>query len=366
MFEPGNTRIAVIGGGNVGSQFACVAASKGFSVNLLSSEPEKFDGTLEMVDDFDNVTTGRLNLVSCDLGEVVDGCLIVFVTYPAFKLQEFADSLLPFVKPGMHICMLPGTGGAEFAFLKCIKAGATLLGLQRVPSVARLEKYGKRVRCAGLRLKLNLASIPAGGEAVFSAFLTSLWGIPCNVLPNYLSVTLTPSNPIIHTTRLRTLFADYKEGTIYERNPLFYAEWTDEASALMLACDSELQAIIGAIDRMDLHDVSSLKHHYESETVEALTLKLSSIKSLHNLYSPMKKVEGGWIPDFGSRYFLADFPCGLAILEEFADIVGIEAPNIKSTMAWYREVTGNYNRLDIRKYGICSLNDIYDFYNVKH
>jgi len=363
MIEPANTKIAVIGGGNIGTQFACVTASKGFCVNLLSSAPELFDGTLEVVDEFENVTSGCLNLVSSDIGEVVDGCSVVFVTYPAYKLKDFADRLLPYVQSGMYICVLPGTGGAEFSFLECIKAGATLIGLQRVPSVARLEKYGKRVRCEGLRLKLNLASIPAGKTAEFSEFLTLLWGIPCNVLPNYLNVTLTPSNPIIHTTRLRTLFADYKSDTVYERNPLFYAEWTDEASALMLACDSELQETIKAIGGMDLHNVSSLKHHYDSETVEALTCKLRSIKSLHNLYSPMKKIEGGWIPDFESRYFAADFPYGLAILEEFADVVGIGAPNIKSTMAWYRELTGDYNRLDIRQYGICSIEDIYAFYN---
>ena len=101
----------------------------------------------------------------------------------------------------MNILVLPGTGGAEFAFNKCIEAGASLFGLQRVPSVARLEKYGKRVRCEGLRHVLHLASIPTSKSKDFAELICFIWDIECIALPNYLSVTLTPSNPILHTTR---------------------------------------------------------------------------------------------------------------------------------------------------------------------
>ena len=45
--------ISVIGGGNIGTQFACMCASKGYDVYVLSSKPELFDGTLEIVDEFE-------------------------------------------------------------------------------------------------------------------------------------------------------------------------------------------------------------------------------------------------------------------------------------------------------------------------
>jgi hypothetical protein len=116
------------------------------------------------------------------------------------------------------------------------------------------------------------------------------------------------------------------------------------------------------MDKLDLKNVRSLKLHYESDTVEAMTKKLCSIKSLHNLTSPMKQVEGGWIPDFKSRYFTADFPYGLAIIEEFADILDCDVPNIKETMGWYRSVTGDTSRLRLADYGIHTLEDIYGLY----
>lgn len=101
--------------------------------------------------------------------------------------------------------------------------------------------------------------------------MSGLWGIPCTVHPNYLSVTLTPSNPILHTTRLSTLFADYEEGKVYNRNPLFYGEWSDASSELLIACDGELQEMLKIMDKLDLHNVRSLKLHYESDTIEAMT-----------------------------------------------------------------------------------------------
>lgn len=361
-FLPENTKIAIVGSGNIGTQFACICASKGYQTNVCSSKPELFDGVLSVVDEHNTVTVGKICKVSSDIGETVRDCQVVFVAYPAFLLQQAADSMLPYITKDVNICVLPGTGGAEFAFRECVNRGATLLGLQRVPSVARMEQYGKRVRCEGLRPELFLSSIPNAEGVSFSSFMTGLWGIPCKLLPNYLNVTLTPSNPILHTTRLRTLFADYADGTVYDRNPLFYGEWSDSSSKLLIACDNELQEMLKRMDKLDLHAVQSLKTHYESDTVEAMTRKLCSIQSLHKLPSPMINTGSGWVPDFNSRYFTADFPFGLAIIEQFADVLCYDAPNIKETMEWYRRVTGDTSCLDIRRYGIHSVEDIYSFY----
>ncbi len=362
-YKQSNTSIAIIGGGNIGTQFACMCAYKGYKVNLFSSKPELFDRKLQIVNEYNEVIEGEINLVSSCLSEVLTGCRVIFVSYPAFKFQELAMQMVKFIEKDVCICVLPGTGGAEFAFGECIKAGATLVGLQRVPSVARLEQYGKRVRCEGLRSELFLASIPNCKAPEFAEFIEFLWEIKCHSLPNYLSVTLTPSNPILHTARLRTLFADYENGKIYKRNPLFYGEWDDAASDLLIANDSELQGMLICLRKMDLSNVRSLKKHYESNSVQEMTSKLRSIKSLHNLASPMIEVDGGWIPNFASRYFSSDFPFGLLIIEELAEVLDYPVPNISNTMKWYRDVTGNCGGIKVSDYGIKNTEDIYNWYH---
>lgn len=359
-----NTSVAVIGGGNIGTQFACVCAAQGYKVNVCSSKPELYNGVLENIDEFENRTVGKLNKVCSNIQEAIEGCSCIFVTHPAFRLKDVANLIQPHIKDEVCICVVPGTGGAEFAFQECIKKGATLFGLQRVPSVARLEQYGKRVRCEGLRNELFLASVPSNKTAIkdFSDFLTDLWKIPCKTLPNYLNITLTPSNPILHTTRLRTLFADYEEGMVYKRNPLFYGEWDDTSSELLIACDDELQNMIKKIDGLDLSGVRSLKEHYQSDTVEAMTKKISNIKSLHNLLSPMKQMDGGWIPDFNSRYFIAVFPYGLAIIVAFADVLGCDISNVRETMDWYNSVVKSDSIFNLQMFGINNQQDISLFY----
>lgn len=355
-------RIAVVGGGNIGTQFACVCAAKGCKVNIFTSKPDLYDGMLESVDENEKLISGKVELVTDNLEKAIKGCKIIFITYPAFMLKKIAKDIYPYISEDMCIFVIPGTGGAEFAFKDCLKAGVTLAGIQRVPSVARLEQYGKRVRCEGKRASLYLATLPKSKSKKITEFISFLWDMPCIELPNYLSVTLTPSNPILHTTRCRVLFEDYSLGKVYENNPLFYGEWDDKSSELLLACDNELQKICLSLKKLDLSYVKSLKIHYDSKTKEELTKKITSIPSLHNLASPMKKIRDGWVPDLNSRYFTADFPHGLAIIEKLAVLLNVSVPNIEATMNWYKKITNTEDCFNLSEYGINSIEDLYDIY----
>lgn len=357
------SNITIIGAGNIGTYFACVAAAKGFRVSLHSSKPEQFDRQLSVVDSTGTETCrGELYQVTADLGKAMCDADLIFVTHPASLFHSLAAAMEPHIRPGVILLFVPGTGGAEFAFRHCAEKGAVLAGLQRVPCVCRLVEYGKTVRADGKREKLFLASIPTHAADELSCFMANLFDMLCDPLPNYLCVTMTPSNPILHTTRLYTMLSDWAPGTTYDRNPLFYGEWSDRSSEMLLACDAEHQAILRVIDGLDLTSVRSLREHYESDTVQALTAKMRSIKSLHNITSPMKPVGERWEPDFSSRYFTADFPFGLSIIDQFAQITGVPAPHIHETLDWYRRTTGDQSALSLGGYGIRSVADIVNLY----
>ena len=48
----------------------------------------------------------------------------------------------------------------------------------------------------------------------------------------------------------------------------------------------------------------------------------------------MKQVEGGWVPDFASRYFTEDFPFGLRWIKQLASYHIIETPIIDEVYKW--------------------------------
>jgi hypothetical protein len=358
-------QITVVGGGNIGTQFATECAAKGHAVTVFTSHPEKFSKTVEIVDENDQlIVSGDLQTATGSIKRATENAELLLVTLPAFMLEDFANKIIDYVQPGAIIGVIPGTGGAEFAFSRLIDKGCIVFGLQRVPAVARIKEYGKRVCVIGKREQLHLAAIPQSKGEDLCKLIADIVGIPCSLLANYLTITLTPSNPILHTCRLRVLFGDYFEGKTYPRVPLFYEEWDDDTSQLVLDCDAELQELCSRLNRFDLSQVVSLKKHYESETIEALTNKIRSIKGFRGLPTPMLASGDRFIPDFSSRYFTADFSYGLAILAQLMDLALVAAPQIKSTLRWYEPFSQRAGIFNFDTYGIKSIKDLEAFYHV--
>lgn len=353
-----------MGAGNIGTQFAAHCAEKGHKVTVFSSKPDKINKKLTVINEKDEIIhKGIIERSTGDPSEAFANAELIFVITPATLMKVNAAKILPFVKPGMKICIVPGTGGGECAFSECLKKGAIVFGLQRVPSVARLVEYGKTTRAVGYRSELFVAAIPSHETLRCCEVINNIFDIKVSPLPNYLNITLTPSNPILHTVRLRTLFAGYHDGVIYEKVPLFYEGWNDETSILLLKCDDEVQELCRKLDQFDLSYVKSLRNHYDSPTPEALTAKISSIKGFMGLTSPTVKVKGGYIPDFNSRYFTADFSYGLTILIQAAEFIGINVPNMKETLDWYHGLISKHDEYRFVDYGINNYQEFIEFYS---
>ena len=260
------------------------------------------------------------------------------------------------------IGVVPRSGGSECAFKRCIERGNVFFGIERVPAVARLVTKGKTVKSTDYRKELHVASIPSSEVQKCCDIVQGIFDLPCKSIPNYLNLTLTPSNPILHTTRLRTIFKDYHEGVVYPSLPLFYEEWDDDSSELLLACDDEVQKICKALPEYQLQYVKSLREHYESPTVEAMTKKISSIEAFKGLKTPAIAVEGGFIPDLHSRYFTADFSYGLTIIRQVAGLVDVCTPYISDTMKWYIQIRKEKSDFSFTKYGINNLQSLNALY----
>ena len=113
----GEMKITIIGGGNIGTHFACICAEKGYEVCVFSSKAEKFDQLLTIVDGADNIVSkSKITKVTSSLSDALLDCDVAFVTLPAFMFSKLASDMLPYVTEKLHIGVVPGTGGAEFVF----------------------------------------------------------------------------------------------------------------------------------------------------------------------------------------------------------------------------------------------------------
>ena len=358
--------ITIVGGGNIGTQFAVHCAEKGHEVVVYTSTPEVFDDyNLTIIDESSSIIhKGIIKLATNDAEKAFKNTDMIIITVPATIMNKVAQLVYRYAPVESIIGVVPGNGGGECAFRQCIERGNPFFGIERVPAIARLVKKGTTVRSTGYREELHIAALPHYYADKCAEIIESIFGIRSTTIPNYLNLTMTPSNPILHTTRLRILFENWKKNMVYEQVPLFYEEWDNASSELLLACDQEVQNICQALPEFDLQYVESLRIHYESSTAEELTLKISSIPAFQGLIAPVIRSEGGYIPDLHSRYFTSDFSFGLTIIKQLAGFAEISTPFIDDTLDWYKSIAIETEEFSFADYGITDKVTLNSFYSL--
>lgn len=368
-------KICVIGGGNIGTAIAAIMSHNGNDVFIKSSNPLDWSKKIEYVDSLKNATFKATIKAVTDNPEAVKGMDLVFITVPSFLLKKVIDDISPYLSKHTAIGVVPGTGGVEFITKGLIDSGYTVFGFDRVPCISRLNSYGKSV-VAMKKDSVRLAAFPALRTDELSILMQKLFDIECYPLKNYLTVTLTPSNPILHTARLYALYQQASPNFNWDRNILFYEDWDMLSSKIMISCDEELQKICKAMPELQLDEVIPLVIHYESPDAEVMTKKISGIKAFKGITSPMIEKEGRYVMDYESRYFTEDFPYGLCIIKSFANILSVPVPTIDLILQWFEKISGKeyytkdgFNGKDLvdlavpQNFGLFSKGQIIDFYN---
>lgn len=357
--------ITVIGGGNFGSLLSAKFSQRN-NVVLYTSQPNEYTRELTVYqEDTDSYYHGKIIEITNDLEKAIQSAQWIFITYPPILFEAFAKQLLPLLRSGQHLVGVPGSSGFELFFRDALKCGCTITGLQRVHSVARIIERGKSVKESGVRNGLKCASLPRSFNEEAADFLSELYGIPVKPMDNYLNITLINSNPILHTSRLYSIFQDYETVHEYDSLPLFYEEWSLESSELMVAMDKELFQMIEILcsHGFSIYEITTLLDHYESTNESEMTEKIRSIKSLQGLTTPFVKEDNGkLIPDFHSRYFTADFPLGLDILLSFSSVLHTDCPNMKTVSDWYHRITKTENNFELKSFGIGNIDDLLKLY----
>ena len=154
--------ITIVGGGNIGTLMAAEAADKGHAVTVCTSKPDLWKKEIEVYNSDDNLLIStQISKITSSMKDAVSGADHIWVTVPGDAFMDASPGMLPYATKGQKIGIIPGFGGAEFAFKKLINKGCVLYGFQRVHSIARLKEYGKAVYQLGRKHKIEIGSIPA-------------------------------------------------------------------------------------------------------------------------------------------------------------------------------------------------------------
>lgn len=325
-------RICICGGGSLAHVCAGVFASQpGIEVNIFTRKPEQWSRHLVVKDINGKRYNSDINVISSNPKDATADCDILFFCLPGFAIETTLETIKPYVENkivGSVVC----STGFFFAAHKILGDKARLFGFQRVPFIARTVEYGHSANLLGYKPEVAIAVENITDAEYFRNQVEQLCFTPTKLLASHYEASLTNSNPILHTGRLYSMWKDWR-GELYDHNILFYKEWTDEASQLLIDMDSEFMKLLDVLP-VTQGAIPSLLEYYESHDATSLTKKISSIPAFQEIKSPMKEVDGGWVPDFESRYFTEDFPYGLGIILELAKKKNIQTPILNVVNDW--------------------------------
>ncbi len=323
-------KICICGGGSLGHVCAGVLASqKGVVLNILSGHPNQWRQTITVTDCDGKQYVAHINRISSNPQDVIEGQDIILFCLPGYMIENTLKDIKPYIGDATLGTVVSSTGFFFFAH-DVLGKETTLFGFQRVPFISRVDEYGKSANLLGYKSSLAVVIENVEDKESYREKLEQLFITPVTLLDNFYEGAMSNSNPILHTGRLYTLF-NGRETEVFGHNILFYKEWTDEASQLLIDMDKEFFKLL---DVLGVHSLPTLLDYYESTDAQSLTRKIQSIPAFQNITSPMKEVEGGWVADFGSRYFTEDFPFGLRWIKEQADAKNIYCPTINKVFSW--------------------------------
>lgn len=327
-------KICICGGGGQCHAIAPWLSSKGLEVDILTNRPGDWTHDFDYQLPDGSRHHAKLASISSNPKDVIPQADVVIITVPGFANKLELEKIANFLKDGAFVGGVFSSNRFFFDALEVLGDKYPLWGFQRVPFIGKVIEYG---RIGGLldyktNFKIAVENTSIEKKESFRVWVEDTFGRPTTLLPSYLDVSLSNSNPLLHPARIYTWLKDW-DGKVLETNPLFYEEWTNEASEVYIELDKELHDLISALP-MSKDSLPNILDYYESSDAQSLTAKLRSIKSFKGIHMPVNKTPEGWTPDKNSRYFLEDFKCGLARYRNLAVENHIDCPVIEKIYLW--------------------------------
>ena len=324
----------ICGGGSLGHVIAgYLGANTDVRVSMLTQRPQLWKNDIEVHTPEQTIIHGHIHTISSNPEDVIPQANIILLCLPGFAIKQQLQLIKPYVKSTTFVGSVFSSTGFFFNAMEILNEDVPLWGFQRVPFICRTREYGQSANLLGYKSNLNIAVERTDEKEDFRLLIEELFNTPVSLLNNFYEATLTNSNPLLHTSRLYTMFGASNEGLTFPRMILFYEEWTEEAAQLLIDMDEEFFRLLEVLP-VKPNYLPRILEYYESHDARSLAQKLSSIQGFKGITSPMKQTAQGWIPDFTSRYFTEDFPYGLHFIWQLAKEKGIATPKIDMVYQW--------------------------------
>lgn len=354
-------KLVVCGGGNSSHILIPFLRNSIFDVYVYTSRPRLWSNRIEL--EWQNAngnvldtSFGTIKMASSNPSELFYDADYVVFCMPVHKYRVALHDIAPYLnkEKNVFLCTLYSQGGWNW-MVNEIKQKYDLHNIVTfafglIPWICRIKEYGHKGVVYGVSKIANFAAIYP--QQYFSQVSEELIEPIChNTIvherveqsPNFLSLTMSADNQIIHTSRCLGLYKVYgKEWDKKEDVPWFYKDWDDLSADILKAVDSEYTVIKNAIkakypekDYTYMRDYIELEQFGYNSEIHDIKASFTDFGTLDSIATPVVQNEvGNWEIDKNYRFFLDDIYYGNCIAKWMAEQLNVDTPTIDEILRW--------------------------------
>ncbi len=357
-------KLVICGGGNSAHTLIPLLKDSIFETYIYTSRPEKWakEISLEWHNPIGEIMAsfiGPLAGASNNPQDLFPDADYIVFCMPVHQYRIALHDIAPFLNRNKPVVIgtIYGQGGWNWMIDEIRRefnlSNLVAFSFGLIPWVSRLIEYGHSGLTYGCMTSNCVAVSPRSYfQQIENEFFNQIclrWFGKGKVeeSENFISLTLSVDNQIIHTARCCGLHTVYGR-TWKNKNeiPWFYRDFDDVSSQLMEGLDKDYSAIRNAIkDRfpkknfdymLNYLDLEYFSHKYYSKSVKESIL---SSETLHSITTPViQNAEGTWEIDRNHRFFLDDIFYGNCIAKWMAEQLDIKTPTIDYILRWAQTV----------------------------
>lgn len=334
----GSLKFCVIGAGHGGSAMAAHLSLMGFEASLYNRSPERLDpilssGGIELLaSDQDDVPSGfaRINVVTSNIQEALEGVDVVMVCIPANGHAFIAGQCAPYLRDGQIVVLNPGRTGGALEFHHVLKTA----GCKSDVTIAEAQTFlyaSRKLNPAQVKIFRLKNTIPV---AALKAYRTAEVVRKLRIaFPRFV-----PGDNVMKTS-LENIGAVFHPAVV-----IFNAARIDSAHEFEFYVEGITPSVATALEKIDREriEVSEALGFRAMTAREWLYLSYSAAGD--NLYEAIRAnlgYKGVSAPiTLNVRYLHEDVPMSLIPIASLGDKLNVSTPAIKAVIQLASTLTG--------------------------
>lgn len=359
-------KLVVCGGGSSAHTLIPLLKDSGFEVSIYTTRPEQWspDVKLEWHDTSGHVLgnyEGSLKKASHNPSELFPDADYVVFCMPVHKYRVALYEIAPFLNKDKNVFVgtIYGQGGWNWMVNEIKKEfhlnNLVTFAFGLIPWICRIMEYGHKGVTYGCK-SVNYAAVYPNHffNQVNEELLEKIcfrWFGKGHVVQsdNFISLTLSVDNQIIHTSRCLGLYKVH--GRTWKKRedvPWFYRDYDDVSAQLLADLDADYSCIRNAIKKLHpekdfsymLDYLALERFSYQSHNTDVKESFVNS-QTLVSIQTPVvQNKDGLWEVDRNHRFFLDDIYYGNMIAKWMAEQLDIKTPTIDDILQWAQKVLG--------------------------